>query len=135
MTAAFAYQNAKLREAEPDLRASAGERLPNVPRFTAVLNADYKLSPAGLQPSIGATFRHTGARNAGFGIAPPQYNLPGYSTVDLRGGISVNQIDVQLYVRNLFDKRGQAAAFVDTGFPRITVLQPRTIGISASTSF
>ena len=55
LTTAFAYTDAHLAVAAPDVGGLAGERLPNVPRFTASGNADYDLWEGGLQPRIGTT--------------------------------------------------------------------------------
>ena len=54
-TGAFAYQNARLSAADAELGADKGERLPDVPRFTTALNADYELSDVSLRPAVGAT--------------------------------------------------------------------------------
>lgn len=140
-SAALAYQDARLTEDAPLLGADDGDRLPNVPRFTAALNVDYRLSEEGIQPRIGATLRHVSDRNAAFDNNPqlPQYRLPAYTTIDLRAGATFGAIDLQLFVRNLFDERGQLSAFTvlsSAGGPaQVTMLQPRTIGLSATTRF
>ena len=140
LTGAVAYQNAELSEAVPNLRAAKGEQLPGVPRFTAALNADYELSVASLQPTLGATLRYVDDRVADFDNngARPQFLLPDYSMVDLRAGCTLGSVQVQLYVRNLFDERGQLLSRVapTTLNPLpIAIVQPRTIGVTASTSF
>jgi outer membrane receptor protein involved in Fe transport len=140
-TTAFAWQHARLVDASPELGASAGERLPNVPSFTAALNIDYRLSESGIQPRLGGTLRHVSAREASFDGNPglPQYHLPAYASVDLRAGATFGRVDMQLYVRNLFDKRGQVSAATvlsSYGGPaQVTMLQPRTFGLSATTRF
>lgn len=140
-SAAFAYQRARLAEDAPLLGAEEGDRLPNVPSFTAALNLDYKFAEAGLQPRVGATFRHISRRNAGFDSNPqlPQYRLPAYTSVDLRAGASFGAVDVQLFARNLFDTRGQLSALTalsSAGGPaQVTMLQPRTFGLSVSANY
>lgn len=138
---AFAYQNARLADADADLGAAKGERLPNVPRFTATLNTDYRLPETRFKPSLGATLRFVSDRRAGFNASPsfPQYRLPSYATVDLRAGASFGPVDAQLFVHNLLDERGQLSAItllsVLGGPAQVSILQPRTIGISATTHF
>jgi iron complex outermembrane receptor protein len=140
-TAALAYQDAKLSEADADLGGAEGERLPNVPRFTASLSSDYRLLVSRLQPSVGATLRHVSDRRAGFDNAvgnpsvPPQFRLPAYTAVDLRAGFAVSSTDLQLYVRNLFDERGELSASTQFGTARTAIVQPRTIGVSVTTAF
>jgi iron complex outermembrane recepter protein len=140
-TAAFTYQNAKMSEADADLGAANGERLPNVPRFTTALTADYLFSNS-LRPTVGASVRYVSDRTASFdqSVGFPQYNLPAYAAVDLRSGFVLNaasahSVAFQLYVHNLLDRRGQLADYNNFGPGRVAILQPRTIGISASTHF
>lgn len=141
LTGAFAWQDARLDEDAPLLGAAAGDRLPNVPEFTAALTADYELSGDGWRPVIGATVRYIDDRVASFDLNPglPQYDLPAYATVDLRLGSAFGPVDAQLFVRNLFDEAGQISAAtvlsVAGGPAQVTMIQPRTIGVSATTRF
>lgn len=137
VTGAFAYQRAQMSEADPDLGAAKGERLPNVPRFTAALNADYELPVESLQPAVGATLRYVDERTASFDDSTfPQYRLPDYVTVDLRAGVMLGSFNTQLYLRNLVDERGQQSAmFTHFGTAHVAIQQPRTIGISVTTHF
>jgi len=136
-TGAFAYQHAYMNEAEADLKAAQGERLPNVPRFTATLNADYLFATAGLQPTVGATLRNVAERNTSFdaSVSYPQYRLPEYTIVDVRAGLTFGRVSTQLYVHNVFDKRGQLSVIFPQFGDRVAILQPRTAGISFSTKF
>jgi len=119
--------------------------LPDVPRVSAALNADYAIPLANFRPSVGATLRYVSDRWASFDNSQlyPQYHLPEYATVDLRSGVvfdvaNDHPLSFQLYVHNLLDKRGQLSAFgyySAPGTTAVTILQPRTIGINASTQF
>jgi len=141
VTGAFAYQDARLAADSPDLGGQKGDRLPTVPKFTAAINADYLGTGEGLSPTFGATLRFVSDRNAGFDGNPnlPQYDLGDYVTIDLRAGATVGPAKVQLFVRNLFDIRGAVSAYMATsslgGAARVTVLQPRTFGVSLSGKF
>jgi outer membrane receptor protein involved in Fe transport len=141
VTGAFAYQDARLSADSPDLGGVDGEALPTVPDLTATVNADYRADWWGVSPTLGATVRYVSDREAGFDGNPnlPQYDLGNYTAVDLRAGATVGPVVAQLYVRNLFDERGQSAAYValaSLGGPaRVTVIQPRTIGLSLTSRF
>jgi len=141
LTGAFSYNHGSVTDANVALGAAAGERLPNTPHFTAALGADYRLSGSPLHPSLGATFRYVSNRTASFdaNAALPQYRLPGYSSLDLRAGLAAGPVDVQLYVHNLFDTRGQLSAQTVLsafgGPAQVTILQPRTVGLELSTRF
>ena len=138
LAGAFAYQDAELSENEPALGpapigALKGERLPNVPERTAALDADYELPLGTLRPTIGATLRYVDDRTNGFGTS--SYRLPAYDTFDLRAGVTFSRASVQLYARNLLDERGQLALMQPQFGGRVAIIQPRTIGMSVTTSF
>ena len=66
--------------------------------------------------------------------AVPQYELPEYTTVDLRTGLQLGAARLQLYVKNAFDERGQLSAttaFSALGGPVwVSLVQPRTVGLN-----
>jgi iron complex outermembrane recepter protein len=143
LTGAFACQHAVLAEAEPVLHGAAGERLPNVPDFTAALGVSYELPLGNLRPTIGAAMSYTGERTAAYDDSPasdPQYHLPAYTAFDLSAGFMLGVARTQLYVRNLFDERRQvlpwsAGARAFSGQAPTSILPPRTVGVTVSTEF
>lgn len=135
---AFAYQDPRLAEANADLQARKDERLPNVPNFTATLNADYTFAGTAFRPSLGGTLRHVSDREVNFDASTsfPQYRLPEYTLVDLRSRWQLGPTSVQIYVSNLFDKRGQIAAQTwRSPLAEVTLVKPRTYGVSFTTHF
>lgn len=136
VTGAFAYQDAQMSEADSDLGAAKGERLPNVPRFTAAVNADYELPFwRSLQPTVGATLRYVDDRTSSYDGAAdvganPQFLLSDYTTFDVRAGFALGSVQVQLYGRNLFDERAQLSVFPQSGIASVSTLQPRTVGLN-----
>ncbi len=137
VSSALAYVNARLEDPAPDLGGVSGERVPNVPRFAGSLNVDYVFPAGSLQPSIGATVRHVSERMASFDLnaTNPQYRLPAYTTLDLRSGIGLGSVDLQLYVHNLLDERGQLSEYNYGGIVQVSLMQPRTFGLLATTHF
>ncbi len=135
MTGGFSYVDAVMSAADTDLRAAKGERLPTVPRFTAAVNADYAFGWRGWQPTIGASLQYKGDRTASFDASPNQFRMPDYTTLDLRAGFTLDRVDMQIYVRNLFDERGMLSVFPLVNEKHISILQPRTFGIAAVTRF
>lgn len=138
---AFAYQNARLARASAALGGRKGERLPNVPEWTAAVNADYAARGDGLRPTLGGTVRLISNRKSSFDASAgyPQFDLGDYVTVDLRAGATLATVDLQVYLRNAFDTRGKVSAvtlFSAFGGPaNVAMVQPRTIGISATKRF
>jgi iron complex outermembrane recepter protein len=133
--------DAKLTEDAPALGPS-GSRLPNSARFSATVGATGSFALATHPAYAGVSLRYVGQRNAGFDStesSQPNFKMPSYALADLQGGVSLGKFDLGLYVRNLFDKRAIVsadAALVAFGSPlHATVVQPRTIGLTASTSF
>jgi iron complex outermembrane recepter protein len=137
LAAALARMDAEMSEANANIGAAKGERLQTVPDFTGALNADYLFQGVPFLPTIGATVRHVSDRTFGFKTQTNiYYQFPSYTTVDLRTGMTLKNVDLQLYAHNLFDERAQLAGSSGAGpGASVTVQQPRTIGISVTTSF
>jgi iron complex outermembrane receptor protein len=137
----FGYIHAVLSADAPDLGGVEGEVLPNTPKYTAALSGDYTFPVAQFQGFAGATYRYVDTRFASFNANPgiPQYTLPSYSALDLRTGISVKSTRVELYVKNVTDRAAELSAetiLSAAGGPaQVTLLQPRTVGVSVSTKF
>jgi outer membrane receptor protein involved in Fe transport len=140
-TASFAYNDGYLTQDVPVLGARKGERLPNTPHFTAALSGDYVVQDSDMKPGLGATLRFASDSTASFDASPAlrQYDVPDYVTLDLRAGLSFGPVDAQIYVRNVFDTRGQLAAqtvLSQLGGPaQVLVLRPRTFGLQLSSHF
>jgi outer membrane receptor protein involved in Fe transport len=137
----FGYINAKLIADSTDLGGVAGERLPDTPKTTAALSGDYSFPLGPVQGFAGATYRFVGERFASFADNPglPQYRLPSYSTLDVRTGVNLRGNRLELYVKNVANRLGEMNAgtqiSVAGGPAQVTLIQPRTVGLSFSTKF
>ena len=123
------------------LKGKAGERLPDAPKVAALVSARYEFD-AGKTPSfVALTMAYTGDRTTSFeaNAGLPSHKLPAYSTLNVNGGFSVGGMDIGMYVRNLTDERGQLSAytgFAGSGGPTwVTVIRPRTIGVTLNHAF
>lgn len=138
-TIGLAYQNARLSGASPEIGASKGERLPNVPKFTVAWTSDYTVSGSALKPKFGATVRLVSDRLSSFSgnTTSRLYHLPSYASLDLRASIQVGDIGLRIFARNVTDERAQISSLFLTTTPPvpISMLQPRTIGASATAHF
>ncbi|MDO7835585.1 TonB-dependent receptor [Sphingobium sp. HBC34] len=121
-----------------------GDRLPYSARFTGNFGVqqDFAISASGTG-YVGFNVNYIGNR---YGLLNQnsttarfeRAKLPGYTLVDLRAGLGLsNGIDVNFYVRNLFDKKGITSVDSRNGtqVPQITLVTPRTIGMTASLRF
>lgn len=137
----FGYTNAELAADAPDLGGVKGESLPDTPEITAALSAEYRFDLGNYDAFAGGTVRYVDDRNANFDLATgmPQYELPDYTAVDLRTGLTVGGTRLQLYCKNLTNERGQLSAITGTslfgGPANVSILQPRTYGLSVDVSF
>jgi iron complex outermembrane recepter protein len=131
---AFAYQDGELTQTIVGAPGAVdGTALPNVPRRTATLNADYTLPFGEWKPTVGGSWQYFAERNDSFAVAP--YRLPSYTQLDLRAGMTFRAMDLQLYARNVTDRRGQLSGRFFAGVEQVAVQQPRTIGILALMKF
>ena len=141
LSTALSLIDATLVDASADLGGQAGERLPDTARISAALQADQDFNLGGRAAYAGLTLRYTGDRFNAFKASPgsPQYHLPGYTTIDLRGGITFGPAQLGLFIRNLGNCRGQTAAdtslSIEGGPARVNLVTPRTIGLQLSADF
>jgi len=153
-----AFDDAKLDQGipVPGITASSGNELPYAPKISYAATVDYEhpLSSA-VRGFAGLTVAGVGSRRAYFddqtvGLAPVGIlsktgDLPAYATLDLRGGITWNSVTLSGYVRNVTDKRGAVALYGSVvgadlasgavGPAALTVIQPRTVGVTARYEF
>jgi iron complex outermembrane receptor protein len=141
-----AFTDAVLTDALPadaDAFAPSGDRLPYSARFTGYLSAEQRFKLAGdINPFVAAGVTYVGQRFSEFAAnaSVPRFSLPSYTTLDLRGGVYFGSWSCSLVVRNLTDERGWLSGGLNvTTDPAlgstISVIQPRTIGLSAAYKF
>lgn len=122
----------------------SGDRLPFAAKVAANITAQqvFPITDA-LEGNLGFTVVYLGDRAGTFvsnaaNATRPRMLLPEYTAVDIRGGLTFDGVwNANLYIRNLFDKRGVAAADNRNGVnvPTALFIQPRTFGISLARSF
>jgi outer membrane receptor protein involved in Fe transport len=151
------YTDAALSEDAPVVGARKGNALPYAPRWTGTLSGDYEFMPIDeYTPYIGASAHYIGIRGWGYNTNPllpttppfanaiPEGTLPGYATLDVRVGVSMDRWSVELYGKNINEAKGisafsayggSAAALgpntLAPGLPPSTasIIQPRIFGI------
>ncbi|KLD64955.1 TonB-dependent receptor [Dyella japonica] len=134
-------------------QAPKGTQLPVTPKFKGNLIARYAFDVAGMEAFVQGAVVHVGERTSDLRILERGLvgNLPAYTTVDFTAGIKKHGLSLDIYINNMFDKRGQlyrytecaeavcAAHDVVPAYPNgqvYTVMTPpRTIGIRLSQEF
>lgn len=145
LSANTSYTKAELAADTPagSIYGLKGDPLPYVPKWSANLGADYNfpLGRDGWSGFVGGNYSYVGAREADFNTVPaPRLHLAGYNTIDLHAGVNYANWTVELYAKNLANKRGITSMWPETISPvggtfQATYQTPRTVGLSASVDF
>lgn len=138
-----AYLTGPIANATASVAGGDGDRLPYSPRLSANLSADQTFD-LGEQwtGSIGASASYLGQR---LGELPSLPGLPravakAFTTYDLRGSLEYKDVVFGAYIRNLTNKVGYTSAALRTAtIPAngylLSVIQPRTVGVSVGVRF
>jgi iron complex outermembrane recepter protein len=138
-----AYTDAKLTSDAPGVGGVSGDRLPYAPKFDTSIDGEYEWAAfSSFKGFVGATWSYIGTRSTDFGSSadatPVQVDLSSYNTFAARIGLENDHYRVTLYGKNLSDSRG-ITSYQSSGAPdmggEITVIQPRTVGVTLSAKF
>lgn len=149
VSGAFGYNDAKLISVGASTAAVTGaqdgDRLPGSPRTTLSALADYNFPLSGsLMGGVGATVKYQGDFLASYtnSITNPQYEVPGYATLDLRGSVDWRNITFRAIIINVADRNGISGyqtnmllASQTTVPSQAYLIRPRTFMLSVSASF
>jgi outer membrane receptor protein involved in Fe transport len=139
-----AYTDAELTEdTSDDVGGLDGDPLPFVPEWSFGLSGSYEWPVGGdAMAYVGGTAAFTGDRPIGFDQRDADGNVrevDGYTTLDLRAGLSYERWNFELYGKNLTNEEGITSVGTDntvaTGVVDLGLIRPRTYGLSASFEF
>lgn len=140
-----AYTHAYLTTDAPGIGGREGDDLPDVPRFSANVAADYDFPVTSLVNGfVGGNFMYMGSRTSDFvADLPADMNravMPAYRTLNLRTGVNYGDLTAEFYVKNVTDSYGLTRLYgetIDAYSPPLAaaVIQPRTFGVSISYGF
>ncbi|WBQ18946.1 TonB-dependent receptor [Sphingobium yanoikuyae] len=134
----FAYTDARCTQTTDN--CADGDQLPNVPKLSAAMTADYRFPVGGTaEARIGGALRIVGDRVSAVESSPLFVPVDGYATLDLNAGITFDhKWTLRAYVRNLGDEEGRITTSVATtnpGYLSTVPLQPRTLGMAIDVAF
>nr|WP_221233150.1 TonB-dependent receptor [Sphingomonas endophytica] len=151
LTAAGAYTDARTRTELCDsvdctaegakVLAPAGTRLPITPRFKISGTARYAVPIGTVRAYVQGLIAHQSSASSDLRIdkATALGRLEPYTSASLSVGGEVANYTFELFVRNLWDERGQISRFQQCGAcdqrPYVVPIAPRTIGIRAGAKF
>lgn len=140
ITTNLAYTDAHLTENATGVNGKSGDQLPNVPKWSASLSADYDFALTGsIDAFVGGGVRYVDERPSSFVSGSPatyvRPELPAFTTVDLRAGVQLDNYTLQIFAKNVGDERGYNNVSSESlsGYSApftASVVQPRTIGLS-----
>jgi len=144
-----AYAESTLNSDEIELNGLKGASVPGVPKWTASARANYSFDlSSNIMANISAGLRYTDGTPSAFADGDSEDSLQNivsddYTLIDINAGIVMDDISVNLYVTNLFDKHAFAGinaytiptpggVFFDAQAAPVT---PRMVGVNLSYKF
>lgn len=114
---------------------SKGDQLPYSSEYSGSLSVDqeFPLGGSGLTGTVGGVFSYVDDRKTILGPGGA-LDLPNYTQLDLRAGVSYGSWDFGAFVNNVADKRGALSAD-PTATQYFYLIRPRTFGLSVSKEF
>ena len=141
VSAGFGYNDATLSADAPSLDGVDGDRLQDVPKWTASASADYTF-PAfnGNEGFIHGNIQYAGNAIASFDETNPDDRRPSYTLVNARLGLRADSWEAAFFINNLFNKQASLGITDSLGAPipgllRVTTNRPRTIGVNVKKTF
>ena len=134
------YNRAEITEGFPQHTAAygpAGSRLPYSPHWSGNITAEQRFPlAADITGFVGAAVVYNGDRLGTFVATPARAYYPAYTKLDLRTGAEFSGWLFNVYAKNVTDKRGLTGGGPGSFPPNAyTLIQPRTIGITAAKNF
>ena len=124
------------RETSPEPDAAAGTKLPRVPEMKWNLSTRYTFEN---DYFVQGTYMFTGkSYNTLFDggtISTQRRTQPSYAVANASIGMEKEDWSAQLYINNLTDERGTVWINAVTWDQRVTINQPRTMGVSFTRNF
>lgn len=123
------------------ISSPAGTRLPITPKFKISGTARYtaEMGSTKVYGQVNAAYQGSATSEVRAGPAATIGELPAFATVNLALGAELGSFDLELFVSNLFDERGQVSRFLSCGQcgqrPYVVPINPRTIGLRLGTNF
>lgn len=144
VTGTLAYTDAELAsDTNGNLIGSSGDPLPFSAELTASLAVDQEFPlSAELNGFVGGSVNYLGERNGNFpsSAGVPRVLLDSFTTLDLRAGVRNAGWTFSVFARNLTNEEGVLGGAPETagggtGRYVLTLVRPRTIGLSVAREF
>jgi iron complex outermembrane receptor protein len=137
-----AYVDARITADVPTLNAVDGQPLPQAAKVSGSASLDYRFAPIrSVSPFAGMTYAYRGTSYSGFsgaGFGVTSYQMPGYSTLDLRAGVDWSNYSVMFRIANATNSYGivNVQTIPAIGGPLGgSVIPPRTYSLAVAANF
>ena len=128
--------------ADNGIASPAGTRLPVTPKFKISGTARYTKELSGSTKGyaqLNASHQGSAPSEVRAGPAATIGELPAFTTVNAALGMDLDNVNIELFISNVFDERGQVSRFLQCGQcgqrPYVVAIQPRTIGLRMGYDF
>ncbi|HWU76236.1 MAG TPA: TonB-dependent receptor [Rhodanobacter sp.] len=146
LSANASYNDATLTSDAPaPSNGKKGDPLPYAPKFTYSFNADYDFAlSGGWHGYVGGGYQYVDTRKTDFTFTGlPSPTVPAYHILNLRAGVDNGPWNIGVYAKNLTNERGivqgatagQLNGVTGEMEDNVTIITPRTFGVSVSRSF
>lgn len=134
--ASFAHTDGKYNDGFPQLGINADATIEGTAKTTAYLGVQYDFNLIARGGFVRADYTYTGdiaAKPTDFTTQPLRYPMGDFSTVNLRGGISLSdRLRAELFATNIFNEFGvtRAIDLAGAAIPTYFTIPPRTVGVT-----
>jgi iron complex outermembrane receptor protein len=135
LTASGSLTNAQFTATLPDVGIVSGTRVPGVSRYTYDLAAEYAVEAYGGSNFFHADYQGIGPMLNGFLTVSTTRRIPAYELLNLRVGHSQGPWDVELFAKNVLDRRAVIYIRANSTANYSELAQPQTIGINIQRHF
>lgn len=127
--------NASFSEDVPAINVKAGAQLQGVPKWNAALTGEWRFNTEGaIAGFVRGAARWVGGSRGSFDPANADYDRPGYLTADASIGATMDQWELALYVKNLYNDQTilqkPYVQFLTEAYRQ----RPRTVGLTLTKS-
>ena len=123
------------------ISAPKGTRLPITPKWKISGTARYTAQMDSMKPYGQVNFAYQSSASTDVRVGPAAIlgDLPEFATVNLALGVDLDKLNLEFFMSNVFDERGQVSRFQQCGQcgqrPYIVPITPRTFGLRAGIDF
>jgi outer membrane receptor protein involved in Fe transport len=122
--------HASLTSVVPNVGAVEGERLLNVPSYTATVSSEYRWKiSSGASTFIRGDYDWIGPSHGSYNMADPAYLYPSYTLFNASGGYTFGNITLSLFSKNLLNDQRIIQRVTIELLENAYVPRPRTVGV------